>query len=383
MKTTTLKHLLGLVVLLQASACQQAAPDKAPKQPPVVRVQTAEPAAGTHLRRFTGVAQAATETRLSFKLAGTLSKLAVEIGDEVKRGQVVATLEATDYHLKQGEATAGRQQAQAQVGNAEAQFARVSALYANDSATRQDLDAAELALASAKANLEAARKRVEMSGAQVGYTVLKAPHAGRVSAVGVETGENVGAGQTVLTLTAGDQMEVEVAVPESVITRITEGAAGTVRFDALPGETFDAKVTEVGVTSSRTATTYPVVLQLTASSRSIRSGMAAEVEIEFDTGVHPNSVVVAARAVGEDESGRHAWVAAPQQDGILRAQRRKVETGRLTGDQLVVVGGLDRGELVITAGLTYLRDGMAVRLPEGTPSPVKDLDTTPSTGAAP
>ncbi len=361
---STLRTLFVAALLAQQTGCHATDAPAPEKKPPLVRVERAEPASAMHNRTFQGLARAENETKLSFKVSGTLAQVLVAVGSDVRRGQPLARLEATDYQLKQGEATAGQQQAVAQLDNAQAQLTRISALYASDSASRQDLDAMRLAVSSAQANLQAAQKRVELTRSQVGYTLLQAPFSGRVSAVDGEPGENVAPGHAIVTLTEGDGLEVEVAVPESIIPAIRVGTLGRARFTALPAQTFQARVTEVGVTTGRTATTYPVVLELVDPNPQIRAGMAAEVELEFETGTPPRAVLVAARAVGEDERGRHVWVATSRDDGTTRAQRRPVQTGALTGDELVVNDGLEAGEFVITAGLTYLRDNLLIRLPD-------------------
>ena len=94
------------------------------------------------------------------------------------------------------------------------------------------------------------------------YTRLRAPAGGRISSVDVEANENVRVGQTVAVLTSAAEMEVEVAVPEVLISRIREGDSVTAAFDALPDRSFAAAVTEVGVTTGGLATTFLVTVRL-------------------------------------------------------------------------------------------------------------------------
>jgi len=362
LSTTIVPLILGLSITL---GCEKP-PQPQPKKPRVVMVQPAKQAPTTHLRTFSGVAHSASETKLSFKVGGTLSAVLVDVGDEVKAGQVLARVEPTDYALKREEAKAGKDQALAQLRNAQAQFERISNLYASDSASRQDLDSAELALSSAKANLSAADKRVDLSGAQVGYTVLKAQSTAKVAAVTADAGENVGVGQTVLVLNTSGEIEVEVAVPESVIVDVKQGAPASVRFQALPGEAFPAVVSSVGVASTKTATTYPVSVTLRGKTERVLAGMAAEVALSFPEEQTSRALLVPAKAIGEDQEGRFAWIAAPQEAGLAKAERRTVQTGALKGDELTVTSGISAGELLITAGLTYLEPEMQVRLPPTT-----------------
>ena len=97
-----------------------------------------------------------------------------------------------------------------------------------------------------------------------------------------EVNENVSPGQPVEVLAAGAAPEVDFAVPEALIARVREGTRAAVVFDAIPGERFDAVVTEVGVTTTAVGTTFPVTVRLDAGAPEIRSGMAAAVDMVFE-----------------------------------------------------------------------------------------------------
>ena len=216
------------------------------------------------------------------------------------------------------------------------------------------------------------QQRLELVQLQLDYTRLTAPVAGAIATVEVEVNENVQAGQPIVKLSSSTMTEVGVDLPGSVITAIREGAGAVVECDALPDETFDAFVTEVGVAASG-ATTFPVTVQLAAQSDRVRPGMAAEVTFRLaSSDTDADRIFVPAVAVGEDRGGRFVFLAEPEGAGIAVVRRHPVTVGDLTtdgeNDLIEVLDGLSEGDVIITAGVRRLTDGRQVRLVEAAES---------------
>ncbi len=350
-----------------ALACSDEPPAAAPDLRPV-RTVVVEPTGGGVTRTLAGVARAGVESRLSFRVAGTVQSVDVALGDRVRRGQVLARLDPTDYELMVEEAEAGLAQAQAGLRRAEADYERVRALYENNNASKGELDAARAGAESAQAQVETGEKRLAQARQQVGYTVLRAPSDGAIAAVSVEVNENVAAGQQVFLLTAGAELEIEVAVPEVLIAQVAVGQPVSVRFDALPGRELAAEITEVGVAVTGSASTFQVTAGIADAPPEIRSGMAAEVTFTFDQG-QAERILVPGVAIGEDRDGRFVFVLERGDDGTGVVRRRPVTIGQpqagLAG--IEVVEGLAAGDEVVTAGVRRLTDGMAVRVLDAAP----------------
>lgn len=339
-----------------------------------VRSQTVIATGGGRLRTFSGTARAGQETDLSFRVAGKIERLAVAVGDAVRAGAMIARLEQTDQRIAVRRAEANLVQAQAAARNAAADLERIRSLYESDDVSRNELDAAMATDESARAQTDAAAQTLEGTRRQLSYTRLLAPVDGSIASVPVEVNENVSQGQTVARVTSGSQPEVGVAIPEVLIAQIREGNAVTVSFDALgASESFDAVVTEVGVSSTGTTTTFPVTVRLISPSQDVRSGMAANVTFRFvatDSRVH---LCVPPQAVGEDRQGRFVFVLealrlppsggtdAEERVGIVR--RTAVEVAPdLLPEGLEILSGLSEGQRVVTAGVRRLTDGQQVRL---------------------
>lgn len=346
---------------LLAQACSE------PPSPPEtvirpVRYVSVVPTAEQRIRTFSGVARAASESSLSFRVPGAIASLAVEVGDRVEPGHSIAYLDPVDYELQVREVAASLRQAEARMENARAELRRVRRLYENDNAARTDLDAATAAAESSAATVDAVAKRLDLARRQVEHTRLVAPTGGAIARVLAEENENVAAGQAIVVLASGAVPEVGLAVPEALIREIRKGTAATVTFDAIPNRQYLGTVTEVGVTAGATGTTFPVSVRLGPAASEIRAGMAASVEMAFGAGSEPGRFILPTHAVGEDRAGRFVYVADPNRAGIAVVRRCAVKVGQLLPGGIEVTEGVAEGDRVIVAGVSRLQHGDEVRL---------------------
>lgn len=358
------RHVLRslLVATLLLAACGGEPPPPEPERPRPVRYLRVVASDGARERTLAGVARAGTESRLSFKVAGTVRRIDVEVGDLLRRGERIAELDPTDYELVVQDLEAALDRARAEQTSADADYERIQALYANNNASRSDLSAARARSESAGANVRSTEKKLEGARRQVSYARLVAPVEGRVASVAVELNENVRAGQQVVLLTSGDVPEVEVAMPAGLIGRVVEGSAVTVRFDALEGRTFGATVSEVGVATVGRSSTFPVTVRLDEDAPGVRPGMSGEVTFAFEPDGRGAVFALPPNAVAEDERGRFVFVVERTDDSTGVARRRAVTVGDLTDEGVEVLSGLSDGDVVVTAGVSRITDGRVVGL---------------------
>lgn len=357
--TRTRTAALFAALLLFAGCGSEPPPQEEVLRP--VRFTTVYAGGAERTRVFSGVARAGVESNLSFKVPGLVRRVDVEVGDRVRAGQLIAEIEPTDYELQVQDAEASLAQARSQARNAQSSYERMQALYENNSASRAELDASRSQMESTAAQVASIEKKLELARLQLSYTTLRAPLDGAIAQVPVDVNENVDAGRTVAVLTAGERPEVEVAIPEVLISSVRDGQKVSVSFDALADERLPATVTEVGVSSSGFATTYPVKVRLDSPDQRVRPGMAAEVSFSFAAGAGGEHIVLPPIAVGEDEQGRFVWVLEDRGDSTATVTRRAVTVGELTSDGLEIRSGLEDGERVVTAGVTRIHEGQKVR----------------------
>ena len=332
-------------------ACQGQDPQQAEEILRPVRSEKVSLTGSNQTRTFSGKAQAGLEAKLSFKVSGTVNRIPIKVGDKIKQGQVVATIDPRDFDLQVQRAQAALNRANAAARSASADYARVRALYENRNASRNDLDQARASAESSRADVSSNTKELELARLQLGYTRLRAPAACYVASAPVEVNENVQAGETIIEVVCGSRLEVAVAVPEVFIARIKKRSEVTATFDAIPGIRFPATVTKVGVASGQTATTFPVTVQLQQAVPGFRSGLAAEVTFRFDAGNGKARILVPPVAVGEDRDGRYVFIVEELEEGIGTVKRTAVTVGELSAEGLEIIDGLHDGTRIATAGV--------------------------------
>jgi RND family efflux transporter MFP subunit len=357
-KTATLLALTAAVVLL---GCEDAQEEPEVIRP--VRYVVVEGSDAATQRTYSGVAKAGQESRLSFQVSGQVLSVPINVGEVVEKGQTIARMDPADFALQLQNAQAAAAQARAQERNAKATYERTRALYENQNASRQDLDADRTAYESARAGFKSANQQIRLRQRQLGYTHLKAPEPGTLATVDIEVNEYVQAGVLVATLLAGDQIEVSVSVPASIIRSIKKGAEALARFDSLEGRSLKGTVTEVGVSSAAGATTFPITVRLTEGQDQVRAGMTADVTFVLAAAKNGPKYALPTSAVGEDRDGRFVFKVEPGEAGLGVVQRSPVEVGQLLSNGIEINSGVEPGDLVVTAGVSRIYDGLQVRVP--------------------
>ncbi|MEM9493216.1 MAG: efflux RND transporter periplasmic adaptor subunit, partial [Myxococcota bacterium] len=343
--------------LLASTACEK---EVAVAEPPIrpVKYAVVEASGGQRTHVFSGESSASIESRLSFKVAGTVRRVAVKVGDQVKKDQLIAEIDRTDYQLQLQQAQAQAASARAQERNAKASYERVEKMYESESASRSDLDAARASYQTARANVSSAGQQVQLARQQLSYTRLTAPIAGSIAQVPVEPNENVASGQTVVLLTAGDRPKVTVAVADRYIREVDNGSTVRVNFPDLPGQTFEAVVSEVSPTSSGTGAT--VTALLSEPSSEVRPGMSADITFTFGSPDDKQRLLIPPAAVGEDRAGTFVFA-------IGEAAGKGPEFGTIrrvgvtvnpepTAEGIEILDGIKSGDRVVTAGRTRISD---------------------------
>ncbi|MEE9450090.1 MAG: efflux RND transporter periplasmic adaptor subunit [Ignavibacteriaceae bacterium] len=313
-------------------------------------------------RVFTGTAKTGIESKLSFKVAGTIKQVNVKVGDFLNKGDVIAELDDIDYKIKVTEVEAGLRQAESQALNKKNNYERVKTLYETNSIAKGELDGARAQYESATASVEGMRSTLEYARLRLSYTRLLAPVSGSIAVCNSENNENVQVGQTVAILIVGSDMEIELGIPENVINRIKSGMNVRATFPSL-NNTFNGVVSEVSPSIDVNSSTYPVSIKILNPTIDVKSGMAANVTFKFESSSSKEVLVVPVAAVGEDSEGRFVFLVESADDGnIATIKKQHIQIGELTSDGFEVISGLSLNQKVATAGLQSLLDGQKVRI---------------------
>ena len=268
---------LALAALL--TACDAPAP--APETRQLVRTATVEQGRMERRLGFSGVLQPVQRARLSFQSSGVLVERPVELGQFVRAGELLATLDNPELGPAQRAASAALQETLSRRDQARRDLERLDSLLATGAVgeeraeqQRAELDALESAVARAEAELASTRQRLRDA-------TLVAPFDGMISALDAEPGEFVAAGQPVMALGEVARLEVSVAVPAVLLAGLQPGATVQVRVPQLPQQHIEGRVSEVSAIGEPGTGLFPVVveLDLDASLTPLRAGMLAEVRL--------------------------------------------------------------------------------------------------------
>jgi multidrug efflux system membrane fusion protein len=354
-------NLVGLALLATIVACgDDVGPQEEQLRP--VRYFMVDADSGTRLRSFSGLSKSSTESRISFKVSGTVTSVPVQIGQRLGAGDLIAELDRATYDLQAQQAEASLVEAEANNRRAAANYERTKGLYANDNASLNDLESARAGAESAEAMVESASKALDIARLNVSYTRLTADTDCSIAQLDVEVNENVASGQQVAVVSCGDEFEVTMDLPESLIGTVEVGTTATIQFGAIPNQTFAGVVSEVAVASGAGTAGFPVVIRILDQSPSLRSGLASDVTFMIDEGVGADTFVLPVTAVVNGTDGTYVYIAEPSGDGEAIVRRRSVSLGELTQIGIEVVDGVQLGDRVITAGITVIRDGQRVLL---------------------
>lgn len=350
------KTLLPALFLCLLAACGReappaAAPDIRPVRAEQVGRHTLE--AGT---RYAGEVRARHETDLAFRVGGRVRSRGVETGTEVRPGQVIATLDPSDYALAARAARSQLASAEAQATLAEADLKRFTELRARNFIAQAELDRRSTAAAAAEAQVRALRADAARQGNQADYTRLTAPTAGVVTAVNFEAGQVVAAGQPVARLAQAGQREVRIDVPENALEALRGAKSLTVRLWSSPDKTYAGRLRELAPMADPATRTYAARVTIADPDAAVKLGMTASVELAAATAP---GLTVPQSALYRVNGRPQVWV-VDTKAGTVAA--RAVDLGALVGERAEVRSGLAAGEWVVTAGVHKLAPGQRVRL---------------------
>lgn len=313
---------------------------------------------------YSGITQAKKETKLSFKVGGTLEKIPVKLGDKVEQGMLLAAINNSDYELKYKQALAGQKSAETQLIAAKSSFLRVEKLYSDNHTSLSEFERVKAQYEGAKSQMASAKIQVNVMADQMEYTKLKAPFSGIVSGVLAQEDEAVGPGKPIIILSSSNLLDVAIAVPENIIQKLQTGKEVEVSVSSL-SKKFKGVITEIAFGSPQSST-YSVLISLLENNKELRPGLATKVEITFEDITESNpQILVPFDAVSEDDKGLFVYVLKKTSDkDIYIANRRNIKSEQLTNQGYKLKEGLQNKELIVTAGLSFMYDGRKVKLLE-------------------
>lgn len=367
----------GMSALALACLALAACSRPAPEPEPVRAVKLLQVGVGEFASQleYAGDVRARIESRLGFRVPGKLVSRQVELGQQVKAGQLLAQLDAQDYRLA---ADAGRAQVAAattQRDLAAADVKRFSELKAQNFISSAELERRQATLQSAQASLDQARAQATGQSLQTDYTRLVADVAGVVTGIDAEPGQVVAAGTSVVRIAQDGDRDVVFSVPEDKIARVHAGQAVTVRAWANDQQ-YKARVREVAASADPITRTYLVKAALERAQDKPLPALGATVHARPQgMGATGQPVIkLPTTAVLQENGGSAVWVFDPASHTV---RLQKVEVATADGNALVIASGLTPGMQVVATGGHVLAPGQKVTVYQG------DAVSAPAPASAP
>ena len=353
-KLKLFKALPVLCVALVLTGCSRS--EKAPEPVRSVKLVSVGASTGAFTQEYAGEVRAQVESRLGLQVSGKLLSRKVQVGERVRKGQVLAEIDAKDYLLAEGAAQAQLRSAQVQLEVSKADFDRFESLLRQGFISQAELERRRAALTAAQAQWEQARSQAQVQGHQAGYTRLLASHDGVVTAVEAEEGQVVAAGQTLVRVAQLGAQDAVFAVPEQTVTGIKRGQSMQVVWPAGQQQ-WPAQVREVAASADPATRTFVVKLTLPKEAV-VPLGSTVHV-LASGSGAAGSAqpLTVPMTALRQQGEGSAVWVF---DETAMAVRSQVVKLGAVQGNDVQILQGLKAGEKVVVAGVHVLAEGQKV-----------------------
>jgi multidrug efflux pump subunit AcrA (membrane-fusion protein) len=328
----------------------------------------------------------------TFLVSGKVIFVGPREGDYVRKGQVLARIDPTDFRLSVKTAQAQKdnahaalekamnsvrpevlEQARIAYERAEDEYRRMKMLYESNSLAPNDFQKFKAAYETAKQRYEEAKSggqkedkelyraaydqadaQLQVAAKALSDATLYAPISGYISKRLIETGDTASAGRPVFEIVQLDTVEANVGVPETDVHLVKIGEKASVTLPALPGQSFEGAIRIINVAADPSTRTYMARISLPNPTHVLKIGMVAEAKIAGDR--KRSMITVPGEAIVRDPQGATiVFVYFPEQ---RRVYSKRVKVGALFGTEVEIKEGLSGNESIVIAGQDHLRDGM-------------------------
>jgi RND family efflux transporter MFP subunit len=362
------------VVLLSLAGCKDKPVTEDAIRP--VRTLVLQASAVDLVGEFPAEIKPRVESGLGFRVGGKIIERKVQAGQEVKRGQVLARLDASDLRLNENASKAQLNAVDVDRKQKQADLKRYEELRQKGFISAAEFEARRSAAEAAQAQYDQARAGLAVQTNQADYAVLVANADGVVTGVDAEVGQVVAAGQSVIRVAGSSEKEAAFQIPENRVDPVRKLQQGEVTLWS-GGPSLQGRLREVSGSADPATRTFAGRLSLIDAPASVRFGMTATVR--FSSRSAQPLVRVPLSALLNQEEKTWVWVVAPD---TLTVHRTQVSLATVTDSEALLDASLPNGAEIVTAGIHRLREGQKVRRLEALESATSEGAAAPVTGAA-
>lgn len=345
--------ILLSVTLATLSGCSR---QEAPQEPVrAVKLITVGAAGLAPATDYAGEVRARIESRLGFRVPGKLTGRAVEVGQRVQSGQLLAQIDPQDYLLGAQAAQAALAAAQSQRDVALADYRRFESLRHQNFISAAELERREAALKAAESALTQAKSQLAVQTNQATYAQLLATASGVVTGIEAEVGQVLAAGQPVVRLAHDGPRDAVFSVPEQAVALFRPGQALQATLQAT-GQTLQGQVREVGASADPLTRTFLVKLALEAS-QALPLGSTVNVQAPKAPGAAAQVIKLPTTALRQEGQATTVWLL---DEASMTVKPQPVQVQTVDGQEVVIAAGLSAGQKVVATGVHVLSPGQKV-----------------------
>ncbi|QDO94023.1 efflux RND transporter periplasmic adaptor subunit [Formosa sediminum] len=316
--------------------------NKPSKETPIsVEVLKIEKETITNTISLSGNVEANTTIRLGFMVAGKIQYIAINEGESIKKGALLASLDDSDYQI-------GLKAANGKLLEVQDKYNRLKIMHERNSLSDADF-------IKIKAGLEQAEANKELQAKNIYHTKIYAPISGVLLKKGVSEGEVIDKGMPIFGLGDIDTVKINAAVPGDEINSIKLNQDATVNIYALD-TIYKGKVIEVGLAAEAKTRTYNAKIEIDNPNHKILPGMIAQIDINSNKKEH--KILVPGHAILKDTDNKsYVYIVDEKTNKVFK---RDISIGKLHQNNIEITSGLNANEIIVTSGIQNLNNGSLV-----------------------
>ncbi|NVJ89972.1 MAG: efflux RND transporter periplasmic adaptor subunit [Flavobacteriaceae bacterium] len=322
-----------------------------------VKVKKVTPDNNQSFLSVSGKIQASNSAEVSTRIMGYVEKVHVNVGDKVKKGQLLVSINNNDLQAKKAQVDAGIIKAETAFKNAEKNYNRFKNLYSSQSVSQKEMDDMTANYQISKASLESAKQMKNEINAQFAYANITAPFNGVITNKNIKSGDMANPGMPLLSLESPKNFEVLAMVPETEISKIKKDITVNVLVKSID-KTIKGKVTEVSSSAKNTGGQYLVKIALEKTNTNVLSGMFATVEFPINKEIKSKMILIPNDALVKNGQLSGVYTVSQSNTALLRW----LLLGRTYGDQVEVLSGLSANENYIISADSKLFNGAKISI---------------------
>jgi RND family efflux transporter MFP subunit len=358
-----MKKYINIITLISTSlfitSCGSEDKKTVAENSPAIKVKVSNIIANNNnpFLSVSGKIQATNSADLSTRMMGFVKKVHVNVGDKVKKGQLLVSINNTDLQAKKAQVDASIAQAQTAFINAEKNYNRFKNLFASSSISQKEMDDMTTNYQMAKAGLESAKQMKNEINAQFTYSNITAPFSGIITNKNIDAGDMANPGMPLISLESPKDFKVVAMVPETEISEIEKGTDVNVLVKSID-KTVKGKVTEVSTSAKNTGGQYLVKVNLDKTNVSILSGMFATVQFPLEQKTKSEMVLIPMDVIVKNGQLSGVYTVSQTNTALLRWLR----LGRTYGNNVEVLSGLNANESYIISADGKLFNGAKITI---------------------